>query len=75
MRDMTRVNLKVTPDLEKIVSAAQEAKIAIQEINFVRNIDSDILEALAISIDGTEDSKGYFSWLLAKHNLSSELIA
>lgn len=66
--------MKVEPDLEKIVSAAREANISIQEINFIRGIDEDILEALSILVDGNEDAKGYFSWLLAKSNLKKEQV-
>lgn len=69
------MNLKVTPDLEQIVAAAREAKITIEEINFVRSVDADILEALSIVIDGNEDSKSYFSWLLNKSNLKAELVS
>jgi hypothetical protein len=64
------VNLRVTPDLGKVVAAAKEAQVSIPEIHFVRDEDTDILEALSISIEGDEDAKGYFSWLLEKSNLS-----
>lgn len=72
MRDERRVNLRVTPNLEQIVAAAKEAQISIQEINFIRNTDSDILEALSIIVEGNDDAKGYFSWLLDKSNLRTE---
>ena len=66
------MNLRVMPDLEKIVATAKEAKIAIRDIHFVRNMDQDILEALSIDIDGNDDSKGYFTYLLARNNLKKE---
>jgi hypothetical protein len=75
MNDTRRVSLLVSPDLEKIVAAAQEAQISIQEVNFVRNTDLDILEALSILAEGQEEAQGYFSWLLAKSNLTSKIIA
>ncbi len=69
------MNLKVTPDLEKIVAAAKEAQISIQEINFVRNVDTDILESLSILVDGNSDAQSYFTWLLEKSNLKAETLA
>ena len=66
------MNLKVAPELEKIVAAAQEANIAIQDIQFVRNTDIDVLEALSILVEGTDDSKNYFSWLLERGDLIAE---
>lgn len=67
--------MRVSPDLEKIVAAAKEANIAIQDIQFVRNIEADALEALSIEIDGNDEAKGYFSWLLAKSNLTLKAIS
>jgi hypothetical protein len=66
------VNLKVSPDLEKIVAAAKEANISIHDLQFVRSLDTDVLEALSIVIEGNDEAKGYFSWLLAKSNLRTE---
>ncbi len=66
------MNLKVSPYLEKIVAAAKEANISIHDLQFVRGLDTDVLEALSIVIEGNDEAKGYFSWLLAKSNLKTE---
>ncbi len=69
MREVERVNVNVYPDLEKVVLAAREANIIIQDLQFVQDVDSDILSALALVIEGTTDAKSYFAWLLDKQNL------
>ncbi len=74
MREGRRVNMKVYPDLAKVAAAAKEANISIQEIQFIQNIEKDVLEALSIMVEGNDDAKGYFSWLLAKNNLKTEPI-
>jgi hypothetical protein len=63
------VKLQVMPELEKVVQAAQEAKITITEVNFVRDTDADILDALCIAVEGKEDAIGYFSFLLEQQKL------
>lgn len=63
------MKLQVAPDLERVVQAAQEAKVAITEVNFVRDVEVDILDALAIAIEGKEDAIGYFSYLLDQGQL------
>lgn len=72
MRDTGKVHLKVTPDLDKIVAAAKEAQVSIQDIHFVRNTETNSLEALSILIEGENDATCYFSWLLKKSNVKSE---
>jgi hypothetical protein len=55
--------------LDKVVQAAQEAKVSILDVNFVRDVDTDILNALSIAIEGKEDALGYFSYLLEQQQL------
>lgn len=63
------MRLNVAPDLDKVVQAAQEAKVSILDVNFVRDVDTDILNALSIAIEGKEDALGYFSYLLEQQQL------
>ena len=65
------MNLRVMPDLDKVVQAAQEAKVSITEVNFVRDVDQDILDALSIHIEGKAHEVGYFSYLLEVLNLQT----
>ena len=69
------MNLKVLPNLEKVIAAAQEANIAIADIQFVRDVHQDVLESLSIEIEGNDDAKSYFSWLLNQSNLMTELVS
>lgn len=68
------MNLRVSPDLDTIVAAAKEAQIAIRDINFIRDVNAsdDVLAALSIMIEGSDDAMGYFAWLLAESNLKTE---
>lgn len=67
------MRLQVAPDLDKVIQAAQESKVAITELNFVRNVEEDILSALSIAIEGKEDALGYFSYLLDQLALAVEV--
>lgn len=69
------VNMNVLPDLEKIVAAAKEANISIRELQFVRDTETDMLESLSILVDGHDEAKSYFSWLLTRSNLTKESVA
>lgn len=63
------MKLHVVPELDKVIQAAQESKVSITELNFVRDVDEDILSALSIAIEGKEDALGYFSYLLEQQAL------
>lgn len=68
------MHLKVSPDLPTIVAAAQEAKIAIDDLEFIRNAHCDVIEALNIEITGPQSALDYFSWLLNRANVRLDCI-